>query len=190
MFAYLWWCTILILHLKLHTGSYMLLFYMKKQRLCMVPQSNNQKKKKKKKKVISISSLFLSPSLWIFDLMNFLEKVIGRIHLPEKKLSLKSVIRPCVYTYHVPKLISPGSVCNKFCWLMAIALTVVSFLLSFLLSFLWPHLKHVEVPKPGIKSAPQQQPKPLQWHSQILNLLSHKGTPLGQFHSPCYKTQL
>ena len=38
-------------------------------------------------------------------------------------------------------------------------------------------LWHVEVPGPGIKPVPQQQPKPLKWHHQILNPLSHKGTP-------------
>ena len=36
---------------------------------------------------------------------------------------------------------------------------------------LWQSLQHGEVPRPGIK------PKPQQWKCQILNPLSHKGTP-------------
>ena len=39
-----------------------------------------------------------------------------------------------------------------------------------------PHPKHVEVPGPGIKPAPQQQCEPQQWQRWILNPLSHKGT--------------
>ena len=39
------------------------------------------------------------------------------------------------------------------------------------------HPWHVEVPRPGIKPTPQQQPRPLQWHCQILNSLCHKKTP-------------
>ena len=38
-----------------------------------------------------------------------------------------------------------------------------------------------KLPRPGIKPAPQQQPKPLQWQWQILNPLSHQGTPLRFF---------
>ena len=41
----------------------------------------------------------------------------------------------------------------------------------------WPCLQHVEVPRPGTKSKPQQWPEPLQWQQWILNLLCHKGTP-------------
>ena len=41
----------------------------------------------------------------------------------------------------------------------------------------WLCLWHVGVPGPRIKPVPQQWPKPLQWHHQILNLLCHKGTP-------------
>ena len=40
---------------------------------------------------------------------------------------------------------------------------------------LWPW--HVEVPGLGIRLAPQQWPKPLQWERWILNLLCYKGTP-------------
>ena len=37
-----------------------------------------------------------------------------------------------------------------------------------------PGPQHVEVPGPGIKSAPQQQSTPLQWQCRILNLLCHQ----------------
>ena len=46
--------------------------------------------------------------------------------------------------------------------------------------YFWPCLWHVEVPRPGTKPAPQQQPKQCQsqhWQCQILNPLHHKGTP-------------
>ena len=36
---------------------------------------------------------------------------------------------------------------------------------------------HVEVPRPGVEPASQQQPKPLQWQCWILNALHHKETP-------------
>ena len=41
---------------------------------------------------------------------------------------------------------------------------------------------YAEVPKPGIKPAPQQ------WQCQILNLLSHEGSPVASFFmaSPAY----
>lgn len=41
----------------------------------------------------------------------------------------------------------------------------------------WLHPQHAEFPRPGIKPAPQQQLEPLHWQCQILNLLSHMGTP-------------
>ena len=41
---------------------------------------------------------------------------------------------------------------------------------------------HVEIPGPGIKTTPQQWPKPQQWQFQILNLLSHQGTPQLYFY--------
>ena len=34
------------------------------------------------------------------------------------------------------------------------------------------------MPRPGIEPEPQQQSKPLLWQCQILNLLSHQGTPI------------
>ena len=37
--------------------------------------------------------------------------------------------------------------------------------------------QHVEIPGPGIKVAPQQQPESLQWH-WVLNLMHHKGIPV------------
>ena len=43
--------------------------------------------------------------------------------------------------------------------------------------FFLPCLWHVEVPTPGIKTIPQQWPKPQQWQCQILNPLHHKGIP-------------
>ena len=38
--------------------------------------------------------------------------------------------------------------------------------------------------RPGIKSIPQQQPKPLQWQRQILNLLHHKRAPSLYYYWP------
>lgn len=52
---------------------------------------------------------------------------------------------------------------------------------SVLLFFLGLSLRHTDVPRPGIKSTPQQQSKLLQWEHQILNLLGHKGTPFYMF---------
>ena len=40
--------------------------------------------------------------------------------------------------------------------------------------FFWPYPWHMEVPRPGIKPMPQQQPEPLQWQHWILNALLHK----------------
>ena len=60
--------------------------------------------------------------------------------------------------------------------------TFFSFFFSF---FFWPHLIHTEARKPVIKPAPQKPPKPQQWPCQILNLLSHQGTPIDNFnHAP------
>lgn len=39
----------------------------------------------------------------------------------------------------------------------------------------WPHLWHVEVPRPGIKSEPQLWPTPKLWQHQILNALGQTG---------------
>ena len=44
----------------------------------------------------------------------------------------------------------------------------------------------MEFPRPGIEPAPQQQPKPLQRHHQILNLLHHSRTPAGVCLSVCW----
>ena len=44
------------------------------------------------------------------------------------------------------------------------------------LFFFWPHLRHVEVPSPGIKPLPKQRPKMLRRQCWILILLYHKGT--------------
>ena len=43
--------------------------------------------------------------------------------------------------------------------------------------YFWPCLWHVKVPWPGVKPVPQQWPEPLPWQCQILNLVSHQGTP-------------
>ena len=51
------------------------------------------------------------------------------------------------------------------------ALTFFFFFFFFFLSL----SQHSEVPWPGIKSVPQQQPKPLQWQGWILNPLCHQG---------------
>ena len=56
---------------------------------------------------------------------------------------------------------------------------------SFFFFFLEPHLRHMEVPGPGIEPMPQQQLKSQKWECPILNLLSHQGTP---FHSFFYVT--
>ena len=47
------------------------------------------------------------------------------------------------------------------------------FAVFFFLLTLW----HLEVPGPGIKPVPQQEPGPQQWQCQILNILSHQRTP-------------
>ena len=39
----------------------------------------------------------------------------------------------------------------------------------------WPHLQLSEVPRPGIKSMPQQQPEPQQGQRQTLNPLGPQG---------------
>ena len=41
----------------------------------------------------------------------------------------------------------------------------------------WPHLQHMDVPGPAIKSTPQQRPQRQLWQCQILNPLCHQGTP-------------
>ena len=48
---------------------------------------------------------------------------------------------------------------------------------SFSLFLFWPCLWHMEVLGPGIEPASQKWPKPQQWLHQILNPLSHQGTP-------------
>ena len=45
----------------------------------------------------------------------------------------------------------------------------------------WPHLQHVEVPCPGTKLEPQQQPRQLQWQCQILNPLCQKDLLIGPY---------
>ena len=47
--------------------------------------------------------------------------------------------------------------------------------------FFWPCPQHVKVLGPGIEPAPHQQPEPQKWQHQILNLLSHRGTPWATF---------
>ena len=47
---------------------------------------------------------------------------------------------------------------------------------NLLFFFFWLCPWHMEVPGPGIKPMPQQQPKLLQWQHWILNLLHHKQT--------------
>ena len=52
--------------------------------------------------------------------------------------------------------------------------------------FFWLHPWNAEVPEQGIEAEPQQWtdpqqwPDPQQWQQQILNLLSHQGTPYSQ----------
>ena len=45
------------------------------------------------------------------------------------------------------------------------------------LKIFWLHPQHVKVSGPEIEPMPWFQPEPLQWQHQIINLLSHKGTP-------------
>ena len=52
-----------------------------------------------------------------------------------------------------------------------------SILLCLKFCLFWLHPGHEEVPRPGIKHAPQQQPQLLQWQRWILNPLCHKRTP-------------
>ena len=52
---------------------------------------------------------------------------------------------------------------------------------SFLSFFFLPFLPHVEVPWPGIESAPQQQPWPLQWQRQILTHCTIRELPYMYF---------
>ena len=47
--------------------------------------------------------------------------------------------------------------------------------------FFWPHPWHVEILGPEIKPMPQQWSSLHQWQWQILNLLSHQGTPGSSF---------
>ena len=61
-------------------------------------------------------------------------------------------------------------------WLPHLFLFLLLLLFCFVFNF-WLHPRHVEIPRPGIKPALQQWPKPLQWQCQTLNLLHHKGTP-------------
>ena len=63
-----------------------------------------------------------------------------------------------------------------FSFLPSLFVVIVIGIFIFLPYFL-PHPWHAEVPRPGIEPAPRQQPKPLQWQCQILNLLCHQGTP-------------
>ena len=65
-------------------------------------------------------------------------------------------------------------------FLQTFVLLEVLVCLFFFFFFFWPCLQHQhgEVPGPGIKLAPQRRPEPQQWQCQILNPLSHQGTPL------------
>ena len=51
----------------------------------------------------------------------------------------------------------------------------VYFIQDLYVVFFWLHLQHAEIPRVEIKPAPQQQPKLMQWPSQILKPLWHKG---------------
>ena len=51
---------------------------------------------------------------------------------------------------------------------------VCSFFLCFFFLF-WPHMQHMEVPGPGMKSKVKLQSMPQLWQCQILNLLYHSG---------------
>ena len=42
--------------------------------------------------------------------------------------------------------------------------------------FFWLRMQHVEMPWPGIKSIPQQQPEPKQSQLRMLKPLHHQGT--------------
>ena len=68
-----------------------------------------------------------------------------------------------------------NDLCKYVCWFLRLFF-VCSFVCLFVcfLSCPW----HVKVPRPGIKSGPQQQPEPQQRQCQILNTLYHQGTPV------------
>ena len=53
--------------------------------------------------------------------------------------------------------------------------------------FFWSGLLHAEVPEPGIRPTPQYGPKLLHWQWQILNPLSHQGTPKVTFWKCSFK---
>ena len=53
--------------------------------------------------------------------------------------------------------------------------SIFFFLSFFFFPFFWPHLQHMEIPGPGIKSEPQLQPMPQLQQCPILNLLSYRG---------------
>ena len=79
----------------------------------------------------------------------------------------------CIYW----SLLSPGLYHNKLC-LELLLLFFFLFVCFFVFCFLFlPHPWYVEVPRPGIESVPQQ------WRYQVLNLLSHQGTPVWSFLS-------
>ena len=46
---------------------------------------------------------------------------------------------------------------------MFLSVFIVVFFKFYFLIYFWPCPQHVEVPQPGIKPTPQQQPEPLQW---------------------------
>ena len=52
-------------------------------------------------------------------------------------------------------------------------------------NFFWSHQWHVEVPAPGIELMSQQWLESQQWQCQILNPLSHQGTPETQLLTLC-----
>ena len=52
-----------------------------------------------------------------------------------------------------------------------------SFFLFLFFWILWPHPWHMEVPRPGTDSEPQQEPEPRQWHHWLFNPFHHQGNP-------------
>ena len=79
-----------------------------------------------------------------------------------------------------------SSSCNHILWYFlqhSIALPLITHVISLIFSFVyqinffWPHPRHVEILRPGVKPAPQQWPELLQWKHWIFNALGHQGTP-------------
>ena len=73
----------------------------------------------------------------------------------KKKKKAKKKIHNEIYPFN------PFSVCVRFRGIQYVHIVMQPSQLSPPIFFFWPHLQQAEVPRPGIKPEPQQQPKPL-----------------------------